>query len=93
VTNLSFEPKQCEFDALVSFCFNEGMGEPDNHDEGLWGSTLMRKYLAGDKAGAAYEYDRWVFSNGRIVGGLVRRRKAERLVFEGRTSLPSAPAA
>lgn len=75
---------QCQFDAFCCFAFNEGVGAPDNHDKGLWGSTLMAKFRTGDVVGAAGQFDRWVFSGGKVFGGLVRRRKAERLLFEGR---------
>lgn len=69
---------QGQFDALVSFVFNLG---PD----GLGGSTLLKKLNAGDYAGAAGEFGKWV--NGgkplRPLPGLVRRRAKERDLFEG----------
>lgn len=67
-----------ERDALVSFDYNTG---------GLSSSTLRRKLNAGDRAGAAAEFDRWVKAtvNGKKVtqAGLVKRRAAERMMFEG----------
>jgi lysozyme len=33
--------------------------------------------------GAAREFDCWVFAGGRKLAGLVRRRAAEREMFEG----------
>lgn len=65
---------QGEFDALVSFAFNVGMGA-------LRSSTLLRLFNAGDAAGAAGQFDRWTLASGRRLEGLVRRRAAERRLF------------
>lgn len=46
-------------------------------------STLLRKLNAGDYAGAAKEFDRWVRGGGRVLPGLVKRRAEERRLFEG----------
>lgn len=65
-----------QFDALVSFAGNVGVGA-------ACGSTLVRKLNAGDCVGAAAEFDRWVYDNGKVVGHLKNtRRPAERRVFE-----------
>jgi len=74
VTRLVNVPiNQDEFDALVSFDFNTGS---------LHSSTLLRKLNQGDKKGAAAEFGRWTRGGGRVLPGLVRRRKAERHLFE-----------
>lgn len=65
---------QNQFDALVSFTFNVGEGA-------MASSTLLRKLNAGDYRGAADQLERWVFDNGRKLGGLVTRRAAERELF------------
>lgn len=65
---------QHQFDALVSFQFNLGK---------LGSSTLLRKLNAGDDSGAAAEFARWVYADGNRLKGLVRRRAAERAMFEG----------
>lgn len=65
---------QNQFDALVSFTFNLGAGN-------LKKSTLLRKLNTGDYEGAAEEFPKWVRANGRILGGLVTRRKEERALF------------
>ncbi len=66
--------------ALASFRYNVGAAA-------FAGSTLLRKLNAGDVAGAAAQFAVWNKGtvNGRkvVLGGLVRRRKAERLLFEG----------
>lgn len=68
---------QGQFDALVSFAFNLGEGA-------LAQSTLLRMLNAGDYAGAAAQFDRWNKAGGRVLPGLVRRRAAERALFEAR---------
>lgn len=65
---------QAQYDALVSFTFNVGRGN-------LAGSTLLRKFNAGDCWGAASEFTRWVNARGKRLPGLVKRRVAERDQF------------
>lgn len=64
-----------QFGALVSFTYNLGAGN-------LASSTLLRKLNAGDYAGAAGEFGKWVKAGGKTLPGLVRRRAAERALFE-----------
>lgn len=63
---------QHQFDALVSFHYNTGA---------IGRATLTRKHKAGDFAGAAREFDRWCYSGGRVLKGLVRRRIAEAALY------------
>lgn len=83
---------QHQFDALVSFCFNCGRGA-------LAKSTLLRKLNAGDYDAVPAELARWNKAAGRVMPGLVRRRKAEAALwvgFEGAETdraKPDAPAA
>lgn len=63
-----------EFSALVSFAFNLG-------SKALAGSTLLKKFRAGDKAGAAAEFMKWQYAAGKVLPGLVKRRAAERALF------------
>ena len=65
---------QNQFDAMVDFTFNVGCGA-------FRGSTLLRKFNAGDSAGAAEEFLRWKFVKGVEVVGLLRRRQADRTLF------------
>lgn len=67
---------QNQYDALVSFVYNEGELQFSK-------STLLRKLNLGDFVGAAKEFDRWVYDNGKIITGLVARRRVERDQFEG----------
>lgn len=66
---------QNQYDALVSFAFNIGCKK-------FRTSTLRRKLNAGDYAGAAAEFPRWKYQNRKVLAGLVRRRAAERELFE-----------
>lgn len=68
---------QGQHDALVSFVYNLGAGNLSN-------STLLRLLNAGDYAGAAAQFDRWNKAGGKTLAGLVRRRAAERALFEGK---------
>lgn len=63
------------FDALTSFTFNLGEGA-------LAASTLRRLTNAGRLDEAAQQFDRWVFAGAQILPGLVRRRAAERALWE-----------
>ena len=67
---------QGQHDALVSFVYNLGAGNLSN-------STLLRLLNSGDYKGAAAQFDRWNKAGGKTLAGLVRRRAAERALFEG----------
>ena len=68
---------QGQYDALTSFAFNLGA-------KSLEQSTLLRLLNAGDYSGAAAQFDRWVYASGKKLPGLVKRRAAERALFEGK---------
>ena len=75
VNNLVKVPlTQNQFDALVSFEFNVGYGA-------LKTSTLLRLLNNKDYKGASEQFGRWVWGGGRILPGLVNRRKAEKELF------------
>lgn len=57
--------------ALASFTYNVGKGA-------FRRSTLLKKLNRGDTVGACNELRRWVYDDGNILLGLVRRREAER---------------
>jgi lysozyme len=65
---------QNQFDALVSFVFNLGIGN-------FRTSTLLKKLNAGDYTGAAEEFPRWVRAGGKQLPGLIKRRDAEKSLF------------
>jgi lysozyme len=62
-----------EFDALVSFHFNTGA---------IASASLVKTLNAGDRAGPAAGLMAWVNAGGRRLPGLVKRRAAERAMFE-----------
>lgn len=70
---------QNQFDALVSFIYNIGA-------ERFRKSTMLRYINRGDFKRAAKEFSRWKYAGGIIRRGLVRRRAAERALFEGTRS-------
>ena len=65
---------QEEFDALVCFVFNVGIGN-------FAKSTLLKKLNAGDYEGAADELPKWNKAAGKVMAGLTKRRNAERELF------------
>lgn len=64
--------------ACISLAYNIGAGQA-----GFGGSTVLKRLKAGDAAGAAAAIEMWNKAGGKVVKGLQRRRRAERLVFEG----------
>lgn len=69
-------PSQNQFDALVCFTFNLGLG--------AWRkSTMLKRLIARDYAGAADQFLRWDKAGGKTLLGLTRRRRAERALFLG----------
>ena len=66
--------RQGSFDALVSISFNFGLGN-------LQRSTIRMKANRGDWEGAAEAFMAWTKGGGRVLPGLVRRRKDERALF------------
>jgi len=65
---------QNQFNALASFVYN--VGEPQ-----FTTSTLLKKLNAGNYTGAADQFLRWTFDNGKHVEGLKNRRVKERALF------------
>ena len=53
--------------ALISLAFNIGLGA-------FMSSTLRRKLNRGDYASVPYELNRWIYSGGKIINGLRKRR-------------------
>lgn len=66
---ISFPLKQCQFDALTSFCYNCGSGSLQKLVSGRDAATVANKLLAYNKGG------------GRVLAGLAKRREEERAMF------------
>tara|TARA_Y100000768_G_scaffold225407_1_gene170208 strand:+ start:68 stop:511 length:444 start_codon:yes stop_codon:yes gene_type:complete len=75
--NVIVELNQSQFDALVAWTFNLGVGN-------LRQSTMLRKLNEGDYQSVPSEMNRWNKAGGKTLDGLIRRRKAEGLLFEGK---------
>jgi len=67
---------QGQFDSLVSFTFNLGVGALER-------STLRQKVNRQEHDAVAQELRRWVWAGGRRHLGLLRRRVAEALMYCG----------
>ena len=63
-----------QYSALVSFTFNLGSGS-------LQRSTMRQKILRGDHDEVPAELAKWVRGGGRVLPGLVRRRRAEGVLY------------
>lgn len=69
--------------ALLSFVYNVGI-------EAFQRSTLFEKLLQRDWQGAAAQFDRWVYAQGKKLPGLIARRSDERALFlAGIAELPA----
>lgn len=66
--------RQGSFDALVSISYNFGLGN-------LQRSTIRMKANRGEWEAAAEAFMMWTKGGGKELPGLVRRRKAERVLF------------
>ena len=69
--------RQHEFDAIISFCFNLGLGCFQR-------STLRQALLRGDKKAAMESLVKYCRAGGKILKGLQIRRLDEKALFEGK---------
>lgn len=74
---------QAQFDACVSMTFNVGTGN-------FLSSTLLKLINQNNPTAAADEFLKWVHAGGKVLQGLVNRRKAERELFLS-DAVPVAP--
>lgn len=65
---------QHQFDALVDFVFNLGVGN-------FLHSSLLRFLNAGELATADEEFIKWNRAGGKVLPGLTKRRAAEAALF------------
>ena len=75
--NVTVKLTQNQFDALVTWTFNLGVGNLRN-------STMLKKLNNADYTSVPFEMKRWNKAGGKTLDGLVRRRQAESLLFESK---------
>ena len=69
---------QNQFDALVSFVFNVGVGN-------FRSSTLLKRLKANpNDPDIANQFKKWVYGGGKVLPGLVRRRNEEAKLYFNR---------
>ena len=79
VTALPLDLGQYQFDAVVSFCFNVGIGNFKK-------STLYKKIKANaHDPSIPAEFKKWIYGGGKILPGLVTRREWEAKRYQGLT--------
>ena len=77
VENLVEVPlSQCQFDALVAWTYNLG---PSN----LSSSTMLKCLNKTEFEKVPAEIKRWNKAGGEVLDGLIRRREAEAMLFQG----------
>ena len=67
---------QCQFDALVAWTYNLG---PSN----LSSSTMLKCLNKAEFERVPFEIKRWNKAGGEVLDGLIRRREAEAMLFQG----------
>ena len=81
---VTVELNQNQFDSLVSFTYNVGLGAFER-------STVRKRLNAGDYRGAASAFKLWNKGGGRILRGLVNRRAREATLFLTPMDEPEQP--
>ena len=75
VNRYGFDLTQNQFDALVSFVYNVGAGN-------FRSSTLLKRLKDNpNDPDIANQFKRWVYGNGKVLPGLVRRRNEEAKLY------------
>ncbi len=74
VEKLLKKATQNQFDALVSFAYNVGVGA-------FASSTLLKKHNTGDYLAAQEQFLKWNRAAGKELAGLTRRRQHEAALY------------
>ena len=75
LNKLNLSLRQCQWDAIVSFVFNVGIGN-------FKASTLLAKIrINPDDNSIIDEFLRWVYANGKVTRGLQKRRLTEMKLY------------
>lgn len=80
--DVTVELSQGQYDALVSLSFNLGPLK-------IKAGTLITRLNRGDYDGARQAFDLYVMSQGERMRGLQRRRDAEQIMWDTKTSTPA----
>ena len=75
INDLKLTLNQNQYDALVSFAFNVGLGN-------LRSSTLFKCIKSKQYKAAAEQFSKWIYAKGKISTGLINRRAKEKELFE-----------
>jgi lysozyme len=75
--NVTVKLGQSQFDSLVAWTFNLGVGN-------LRESTMLKKLNNEDYKSVPSEMKRWNKAGGKTLDGLIRRREAESLLFQNK---------
>jgi len=76
-SSVEVELNQHQFDSLVSFVFNIGIGAFQK-------STMLKLLNNGDLNLASNQFDRWIYGGGKKLAGLIKRRADEKKLFLSR---------
>lgn len=63
-----------QLSAIISLVYNIGINN-------FRFSTMLKKINNNNFVGAANEFDRWVWDNGKVIKGLQNRREEEKQIF------------
>ena len=74
LNSLNVELTQGQYDALVSFTYNLGLGK-------LKGSTLLKCVKAKQFKAASEQLAKWIYVNNKVSRGLINRRDKEKELF------------
>lgn len=75
LNKLNLSLRQCQWDAIVSFVFNVGIGN-------FKASTLLAKIrINPDDNSIIDEFLRWVYANGKVMRGLQKRSLTEMKLY------------
>lgn len=75
LNKLNLSLRQCQWDAIVSFVFNVGIGN-------FKASTLLAKIrINPDDNSIIDEFLTWVYANGKVMRGLQKRRLTEMKLY------------
>ena len=75
LNKLNLSLRECQWDAIVSFVFNVGIGN-------FKASTLLAKIrINPDDNSIIDEFLRWVYANGKVMRGLQKRRLTEMKLY------------